>query len=189
MNFDEAFRILIGHEGGYTDGKGDPGGETKYGISKRSYPHIDIKNLTLDGAKAIYLNDFWLAPDIGALPERIRFDMFDAGVNHGPGQAARFLQRAVGVADDGVIGPVTMEAVRAHNPENLVARFNGERLMFFTKLKNWPLAGKGWARRVAKNLLLDHSVVPPGEEILARETYNVLLTSDSRITVTEGESQ
>ncbi|OXE36892.1 MAG: hypothetical protein CGW95_04725, partial [Phenylobacterium zucineum] len=54
MTFDQAFEVLIGHEGGYTNNPQDPGGETKFGISKRAYPDQDIANLTLDAAKAIY---------------------------------------------------------------------------------------------------------------------------------------
>ena len=64
MNFDAAFERLIGHEGGYTAGVGDPGGETKFGISKRSYPREDIKNLTLEQAKVIYRKDFWGAAGV-----------------------------------------------------------------------------------------------------------------------------
>ena len=191
MKFNEAFDRLIDHEGGYTSGKGDPGGETKYGISKRSYPHIDIKNLTLDGAKAIYLSDFWEKADIDDLPLHIQFDMFDAGVNHGRTQAVRFLQRALGVADDGIVGPVTLTAAWKHSPENLVARFNGERLMFFTKLRHWTRFGKGWARRIAGNLLMVHEVHEDdgGAVIDPEKAYSVMLSSSSPITITKGENQ
>jgi lysozyme family protein len=60
MTFDEAFDVLIGHEGGYVNHPGDPGGETKFGISKRAYPALDIKALTLGQAKAIYRRDYWI---------------------------------------------------------------------------------------------------------------------------------
>ena len=59
MTFDEAFEILIGHEGGYVNDKRDPGGETKYGIAKRSYPNVDVRNLTRAQAVDIYRRDFW----------------------------------------------------------------------------------------------------------------------------------
>ena len=61
-NFDRAFRFLIGEEGGYVNDPADPGGETKFGISKRAYPQLDIKSLTLDQAKAIYRRDYWASP-------------------------------------------------------------------------------------------------------------------------------
>jgi lysozyme family protein len=150
--FDEYFERLIGHEGGYVNDPRDPGGETKYGISKRSYPHLDIKNLTLADAKAIYLRDFWQRMQGDRLPAGIAFDVFDTAVNSGVGTAIRFLQRAVGVADDGIVGPLTLAAVQRRDPQGVQARFNGERLEFMAKLSNWDAHGRGWARRVASNL-------------------------------------
>ena len=153
MNFDIAFDRLIGHEGGYVNDSRDPGGETKYGISKRAYPDVDIKALTLEQARTIYRRDWWDRLQIDSLPEAIRFPMFDAAVNSGPGNAARWLQRAAGVADDGRIGPVTIAAVKAANPEALAARMHGHRLRFMTQLTTWPTFGRGWAVRVAENLI------------------------------------
>ena len=150
--FDECFERLIGHEGGYVNNPRDPGGETKYGISKRAYPAVDIKGLTLDGAKAIYRRDYWGRARCDDLPRNVAFDVFDAAVNSGPGQAVRWLQRAVGVADDGQAGPVTLAAVGRIDPEVLQARYNGQRLDFMTRLSTWDVFGKGWARRIAQNL-------------------------------------
>ena len=59
MTFEEAFSRLMGHEGGYSNDPLDPGGETNWGISKRSYPNVDITNLTRAEAKVIYREDFW----------------------------------------------------------------------------------------------------------------------------------
>lgn len=153
MNFDDAFERLIGHEGGYTDNPADPGGETKYGISKRSYPKVDIKNLTLEGAKAIYLRDYWLTAKCDALPARLMFDVFDTAVNSGVDKAVKLLQSAVKVEADGVIGPVSLAAIRGIDATLLIARYNGARLMFMTELKTWPSFSRGWARRIALNLL------------------------------------
>lgn len=150
--FDDYFDRLIGHEKGYSNDPKDPGGETNFGISKRSYPHLDIKSLTLADAKAIYLKDFWNRGRMSELPPGLAFDVFDTAVNSGIGQSIRFLQRAVGVADDGVVGPLTMAAIKRHDTESLQARFNGERLDFMTKLSTWDVHGRGWARRVASNL-------------------------------------
>ena len=105
MNFDQAFDRLIGNEGGYCEVQGDPGGETNWGISKRSYPDVDIKNLTKEGAKAIYLRDFWDA--IGDAHPAIKFQAFDFAVNSGIQTAIRKLQAAIGVADDGHWGPIS----------------------------------------------------------------------------------
>ena len=153
MNFEEAFERLIGHEGGYTAGVGDPGGETKFGISKRSYPSEDIKGLTLERAKAIYRKDFWSAAAVDGLPDAIKFDVFDTAVNSGVGTAVRMVQKAVGVQTDGVLGPVTLKACNSMPSTRLIARFNGARLMFMADLSIWPSFGRGWARRVASNLL------------------------------------
>lgn len=151
-NFEEAFRVLIGHEGGYVNHPRDPGGETKYGITKRSYPHLSIRGLTLADAQGIYRNDFWNKIHGDDLPYGVAFELFDGAVNSGAGQAVRWMQRAAGVADDGLIGPVTLAAWNAADPVALAARYNGHRLQFYTDLRTWPTFGKGWARRVAGNL-------------------------------------
>lgn len=153
MNFEQAFERLIGHEGGYVNDKNDPGGETNWGVSKRSYPNVDIKNLTLDGAKAIYLRDFWLPAACDKLPDAVRFDVFDMAVNSGVKTAIKTLQDAMKVPSDGVIGPITLAAIQQADQARLVARFNGARLMFMAGLPVWPSFGKGWARRIAANLM------------------------------------
>jgi lysozyme family protein len=155
MTFDDAFEKVIGHEGGFVNDPRDPGGETKFGISKRAYPNLNIKNLTISDAKNIYLRDYWAKLQLDKLPEIIRFDMFDAAVNSGLSLAAKLLQRAVKVADDGVIGPGTLAAANAMKPETLDKRINGQRLLFLSDTPNWPTYGKGWVRRVANNLLAD----------------------------------
>ena len=150
--FDAAFKALIDHEGGYVNHPKDPGGETKFGITKRSYPHLNIRDLTLDDARAIYRRDFWDRLQCDALPLAARFQVFDAAVNSGPGNAARWLQAAAGVAQDGLIGPATRQAIDAMHPAALVARFNAARLLSMTSLSTWPTFSRGWARRIAANL-------------------------------------
>lgn len=153
MTFDEAFEKLIGHEGGYVNDPRDPGGETKYGISKRSYPAEDIAGLTLDRAKLIYRRDFWGPAGCDAVHDALRFDLFDMAVNSGVRAAIRTLQGAVGETTDGVIGPRTLQAISSMPPARIVARFNGARLQFMTSLPTWEAFGKGWARRIATNLM------------------------------------
>ncbi|MFM1990200.1 MAG: hypothetical protein RJA99_3157 [Pseudomonadota bacterium] len=152
MDFNEAFDRVIGHEGGYVNDPRDPGGETKFGISKRAYPSEDIKNLTLERARQLYRRDYWDRGGIQNLPPFARFDVFDVAVNSGISAAVRMLQRAVGVADDGVVGPKTLAAVGYTRPEIFRARFAAERLDFYASLPTWPAFGRGWARRVAANL-------------------------------------
>lgn len=154
IKIDVAFDRLFDtkSEGGYSDGKGDPGGETKWGISKRSYPHVDIKALTRDGAKAIYIRDFWDRIHADDLPDGVSFQLFDFAVNSSIETAVRYLQRAVGVADDGHWGPVSIAAAAAMSESDMIMALNAERLDYMTKLSNWPSASRGWARRIAQNL-------------------------------------
>lgn len=152
MNFDIAFEKLLGHEGGYVDHPSDPGGRTKYGISQRTYPGEDIRGMTLERAKAIYRRDFWGPAGCDAVPDAIKFDLFDAAVNSGNATAIRFLQRAAGAFPDGVLGPNTLLSVGSMEPLRLLARFNGHRLDMMNDLPTWPTFGKGWAQRIAENL-------------------------------------
>ena len=155
-NFDAAFDRLIGHEGGYVNHPDDPGGETKYGITKRTARASGYMGsmlaLTREDARGIYRSEFWGRAKADSYDFAIAFQLFDAAVNHSIGNAVRFLQRAVGVADDGIVGPVTIKAVRDMSVSDVLARFNAERLDFYTKLSTWPTFGRGWARRVDGNL-------------------------------------
>lgn len=153
MNFDDAFERLIGHEGGYSNHPDDPGGETKFGVSKRSYPMEDIAALTLDRAKAIYRHDFWGPAGCDSVPDAVRFDLFDMAVNSGNRQAIKTLQRTVGTFEDGVLGPATLLALSSMPADRVRMRFNASRLIFMTELKTWTTFGRGWARRLATNLL------------------------------------
>lgn len=150
MNFDDAFDRLIGNEGGYTNNPADPGGETNWGIAKRSYPNVDIANLTKDDAKAIYLRDFWNI--IGDADPAIKFQVFDFAVNSGISTAIRKLQAAVGVADDGHWGEVSALALASQDKNDVLMKFIAQRLRFWTSLSTWATFGKGWANRAAADL-------------------------------------
>jgi lysozyme family protein len=162
--FDRAFAEVIGVEGGYQTLRNDRGnwtsgrvgeGElkgTKYGIAAHAYPDLDIANLTLDQAKAIYRRDYWDRVRGDAFPESVAAQLFDAAVNHGTGAAIKMLQRAAGVADDGAIGPMTLGAVHRADERQLLAHFNAERLDLYTVLPTWPSFGRGWVGRIIKQL-------------------------------------
>lgn len=152
-DFDTAMKRLLPHEGGYVNDPRDPGGETKFGISKRSYPKVDIKNLTWDQAKAIYKRDFWDKIEGDSLPMVVSYQLVDAAINSGIDRSSRWVQRAVGATQDGDIGPATVAAIRATDPNDIAFRFLGFRLQFMTDLGTWERFGKGWARRIAANLL------------------------------------
>jgi lysozyme family protein len=143
---------VLGSEGGYVNLPQDPGGETNWGIAKRSYPNEDIKALTREAAIAIYKRDFWDRIHGDDLPPAVAFQVLDAAVNHGIGNALRWMQEAAGVAPDGNWGPITKTAVLSANSSDLVLRFNAVRIEFYCKLSTFPAFGKGWMRRVAGNL-------------------------------------
>jgi lysozyme family protein len=108
MTFDDAFEQLIGHEGGYVNHPADPGGETKYGITKRSYPGENIADMTLAWAKQIYLRDYWGPAGCDSVPAAIRYDLFDMAINSGVRAAVKCLQGAAGAEQDGILGPRTL---------------------------------------------------------------------------------
>lgn len=151
-NFDISINRLLGIEGGYVNNPKDPGGETKFGISKRSYPKLDIKALTREQAVALYKRDFWDVVSGNTLPAGIGYQLLDTAVNSGTGTALRMVQRAVNVADDGNVGPVTIAAIKNIESHDLIMNFLAERLVFMTNCSGWMTFSKGWARRVALNL-------------------------------------
>lgn len=150
--FDILIERVLDIEAGYVNNPADPGGETKWGISKRSFPHLNIEELTREDAIAIYRRDFWIVIDGDRFRPGVAFQLLDFAVNSGIQTALRKLQRAAGVADDGHVGPITRAALAAMSETDLILRFLAERLDFMTSLINWPSAGRGWARRIAKDL-------------------------------------
>ena len=157
MNFDDAFERLLGHEGRYSFNPQDPGRETMWGVTAavaRAHGYAGpMRDMTLDQARAIYEPLYWQAVGADQLPDALRFDLFDGAVNSGPLQSIKWLQRALRVPDDGVIGVVTRKALDTTDPALVAARYNGYRLQFMSTLSIWPSFGRGWANRVAKNLI------------------------------------
>lgn len=156
MNFDTAFDLLITHEGGFSNHPDDPGGATMYGITEKvaranGYTGA-MRDLTLDFSKSIYRKSYWDACRCDQMPDVLRYPLFDAAVNSGPGQAIKWLQLAVGVKVDGAIGPVTQQAVNVLPAQVTRQKMVGARLRFMTNLANWPSFSKGWARRIASIL-------------------------------------
>lgn len=125
LEFETAFDRVMGNEGNFQAASSDRGnwtsgvvgrGElkgTKFGISAMSYPNLDIKNLTLEQAKGIYYEDWWVKLGMGLFKPALSYQLFDAAINHGMGNASRMLQRAVKVLDDGKLGSLSCAAVDA----------------------------------------------------------------------------
>lgn len=154
-NFDRAFDDLIGNEGGYSNHPDDTGGETNWGITSATARNAGyagpMRDMPKEVAKEMYRERYW-RPEFDQLAYSVAFQVFDGAVNSGPTVAIKWLQRAVGAKDDGLLGPMTMAAVNRENPAAVVMRFNATRLDFLTTLPSWPSFGKGWARRISNNL-------------------------------------
>lgn len=163
-SFETTFNRTIGHEGKFQANPKDRGnwtsgkegvGElkgTKWGLAAMTYPDLDIANITLEQAKEIYYNDWWLKLKMERWPNVMKYQMFDAAFNHGTGRANQFIQFAVHVKDDGIIGPKTIAAVNMTDHNDIVMRFLAKRLRYFTEVKAWKEFSKGWTLRVAQCL-------------------------------------
>jgi lysozyme family protein len=144
--FDEIIEHVLKHEGGYVNDPTDLGGETNYGITKRFYPDVDIKNLTKEQAKEIYKRDYWDKNRVDELPEQLRHIFFDMCVNQGRGTAVKVLQRAANAKGaklkvDGGMGPATLKAVQ--NVEH--DRVKSYRVLHYANLViNKPEQEKFW---------------------------------------------
>jgi lysozyme family protein len=115
-NFDEIIEVVLHHEGGYVNDPKDPGGETNFGIAKRSHPDVDIKNLTKKGAIEIYKEHYWDRNKVESLSEELRHIYFDMCVNQGRGRAVKILQQSANAKGaelkvDGGMGPKTIAAM------------------------------------------------------------------------------
>lgn len=148
--FAAALAFVLEREGDstITDDPRDPGGLTKYGISKRAYPSVDIRALTESDAAAIYRRDYWDATGCGNLPDALAVVHFDASVNQGPGTAAKLLQLSAGAEPDGKIGPKTLGMIQRAKPADLVAEYTARRANHYGRLPRFDTYGLGWMRRL-----------------------------------------
>lgn len=159
MNFQRAFGIVVGEEGGLSLDPDDRGnwtggsrgdGElkgTKFGIAAHVYPDENIRELTLDRARFLYQRDYWHPIKGDELPWHWALAVFDCAVNQGQGTAVRLMQDAVGVTVDGRIGPRTLAAVRA-STDRQFARFMALRTLRYTRTAGWDLYRYGWMTRL-----------------------------------------
>jgi lysozyme family protein len=157
QRFDRLIGKVLEHEGGYVCDPADPGGETKYGICKRSYPAIDIKSLTLEQAKGIYYCEWWLRLRCNDIDnDQVAQKLLDTAVNVGASTGVKLLQSAlcdVGqwVVVDGVIGPKTVDAVNRADPNRLLTAMRARQAEHYRELikRNPTLARfqRGWEKR------------------------------------------
>jgi lysozyme family protein len=147
-NFDACVKQLLSHEGGYVNDPRDPGGETNRGISKRAYPHENIREMTEARARFLYRRDYWDANRCDELPSGIDHIVFDAAVNSGRIRAGKWLQQALGISADGIIGPATIAQARKQYAPAVIERAAGFRMVFLRGLPTWDHYKTGWTRRV-----------------------------------------
>jgi lysozyme family protein len=179
-NYAPLFDKLMDHEGGYTNDPRDPGNwtggkvkvgkllGTKFGIAANSFPHVDIKNLTKERARELYKSLYWDKLKADQLPGGVDWAVFDFGVNSGTARAIVSLQRALGVADDGRIGPVTIAAAQKADPRKVIKAICDDRLAMLKKLKIWPTYKNGWTRRVSETRELALAMTAARPTLLAR---------------------
>jgi len=157
--FERAFELLKVHEGGYVNHPRDPGGATNKGVTQSTYdayrarlakPQQDVRGITDFEVRTIYKQQYWDTVQADYLPHGLAYCVFDAAVNSGPGQAAKWLQRAVGAGVDGVVGNETITAARRADVRNTINAYCDMRLAFMRRLKHWPTFKNGWSRRVAE---------------------------------------
>ena len=150
--FNRAIEVILKHEGGYVNHKSDPGGETNFGISKRSYPEEDIKNLTRKQAKDIYFRDYWQPLRLYMIDNaNICLDIFDFSVNSGRSRAVKMAQELAGAKEDGVLGGITAGKINRYKGD-FVHDYKHARIIFYAHLANenpkLKVFLKGWINRV-----------------------------------------
>ena len=152
-DFLEAVQHVLANEGGYVNNPADPGGETNFGISKRSYPALDIRDLTREQAIEIYRSDYWQFS--GLQSQRVATKVFDLAVNMGPIPAVRLLQLSLGaiqagpVVADGQLGPRTISAANAADEGRLMDELKARACLYHSKLDRSDFL-LGWLRRDVK---------------------------------------
>ena len=155
MSFETVVHMVLEHEGGYVNHPSDPGGETKYGISKRAYPDVDIAELTKDDAADLYKRDYWDRIKGDDLPVGVACFVMDYAVNSGISRASNALQSVCGITNgDGIIGPASLASVwttvKNDGEESVVTAITEQRQGFIRDLSIYETFGKGWERRITE---------------------------------------
>lgn len=137
---------------GYVNDPQDSGGETKFGIAKNSHPNLNIRGLGLAGAKVIYSTKYWGSIKGNELPDKLGICVFDAAVNHGTKRAIVFLQRALGLVEDGILGPQTLAKAKSIDEKVIIAKYLSVRQKFYNDIvasnSSQSKFLKGWSTRV-----------------------------------------
>lgn len=158
-NWQTSFNLMLVSEGGYGDLShlGDTGGRTNFGVTQRVWEEWvgresnekEMRALTKEIVEPLYKRKFWDACRCDDLPLGIDYLVFDMAVNAGVGRSAKLLQHCVGVSADGMIGTITITAVKAKDTEELIEKFSEARELFYRGLTTFNVFGRGWLNRVA----------------------------------------
>jgi lysozyme family protein len=156
-NWDNSFKLMLKSEGGFVNHPSDPGGMTNLGVTKatwenwvgRASDEAEMRSLTPEKVEPLYKKKYWDAVRGDNLPVGLDYLMFDFAVNAGPGRAIKVMQSAVGVTPDGGFGPMTLAAVQAIDPVELIEKFSQAKEDFYRSLGTFATFGKGWLNRVA----------------------------------------
>ena len=156
-NWNNSFNLMLKSEGGFVNHPSDPGGMTNLGVTKATWENwvgresdeAEMRGLTPEKVEPLYKKKYFDAVRGDELPMGLDYLMFDFAVNAGAGRAIKTLQTAVGVTPDGGFGPITMAAVQAVDPVDLIERFSQAKEDFYRSLTTFATFGKGWLNRVA----------------------------------------
>lgn len=152
-HFKRALTLILDHEGGYVNDPKDPGGETKFGISKRAYPHLSIRDLKREQAAEIYRKDYWNKVRGDHIHPSVAVLAFDIAVNMGVSVAVKMLQYAVDEKQDGIFGDKTLDGLNCHSSAHIVERMTIARILRYTSLPTFNRFGAGWIRRSVETLV------------------------------------
>lgn len=156
-SFVEALDFTLQCEGGYSDNPNDPGGSTMRGITLTTYRDweknqsltvADLQNVSVADVSYIYGQNYWNANSCDSLPTGVDLSVFDMSVNAGDGRSAKILQACLSVAEDGVIGPVTLARASFMGSVPLINALASAQLAFYRSLPTYATFGKGWSNRV-----------------------------------------
>lgn len=151
--FKLALNLILDHEGGYVNDPKDAGGETKFGISKRAYPQLNIRDLTKEQAGEIYRRDYWNKVRGDSIHPAVAIVAFDIAVNMGVSVAIKMLQYAVDERQDGIFGDKTLAGINCHAAAFIVERMTTARVLRYTSLSGFARFGAGWVRRSIETLV------------------------------------
>ena len=180
-NFDRSLQRVLVHEGGFANHPKDPGGATMKGVTLLTFRRYfgadktvdELKHITPQQLAHIYRIGYWDTCCCDQLPDGVDYAVFDFAVNSGPGRAAKALQAALNVTQDGAIGPVTLGLIAARKPADLVEDLCDQRLAFLQRLDTFVVFGKGWSRRVEEvrqaALIMAGGATDAGHEAIVAE--------------------